>query len=69
MGSTIYTQMLNHHGGIECDVTITVIDKNTFYLVTGTGFMTHDLNWISANIPNGMDVKIKNITYENSVFL
>ena len=68
VGSTIYTQMLNHHGGIECDVTITVIDKNTFYLVTGTGFMTHDLNWISANIPNGMDVKIKNITYENSVF-
>ena len=23
VGSTIYTQMLNSHGGIECDVTIT----------------------------------------------
>ena len=68
IGTTIYTQMLNHNGGIECDVTITILDENIFYLVTGTGFMTHDFDWIKTNIPNGMDVKVENITYDNSVF-
>ena len=68
IGSTIYTQMLNDKGGIECDVTITVLDTNKFYIVTGTGFMTHDFDWIKSNIPEGYQVDIKNITYDNSVF-
>ena len=44
--------MLNEKGGIECDVTITVLDVNKYYIVTGTGFMTHDFNWINSNIPS-----------------
>jgi 4-methylaminobutanoate oxidase (formaldehyde-forming) len=68
VGSTIYTQMLNSHGGIECDVTITRVKEDTFYLVTGTGFMTHDFDWIKNNIKEFPDVKIENITYKNSVF-
>ena len=68
IGSTIYTQMLNQNGGIECDVTITILDENTFYLVTGTGFMTHDLDWINSNIPINMEVNVKNVTFDYSVF-
>ena len=68
IGSTIYTQMLNEDGGIECDLTITIIDKNTFYIITGTGFMTHDFDWIISNIPNNLEVEVKNITFDNSVF-
>ena len=68
IGSTIYTQMLNHNGGIECDVTITILDENTFYLVTGTGFMTHDLDWINSNIPIDMQVIVKNVTFDYSVY-
>jgi 4-methylaminobutanoate oxidase (formaldehyde-forming) len=60
--------MLNEKGGIECDVTITVLDVNKYYIVTGTGFMTHDFNWINSNIPSGYKVDIKNITYDNSAF-
>ena len=68
IGSTVYTQMLNHNGGIECDVTLTVIAKDTYYIITGTGFMTHDFNWITSNIPKDYKVNVKNITFDNSVF-
>ncbi len=39
VGSVIYTQLLNKRGGIESDLTVTRIDDDAFYLVTGTGFI------------------------------
>lgn len=62
VGSVIYTQMLNQHGGIECDITVTRIAENEFYLVTGTGFATHDLNWIWRNIPADCNAQIEDVT-------
>ena len=44
--------MLNDHGGIECDVTVARISENEYYIVTGTGFATHDFDWISKNMPD-----------------
>ncbi len=61
-GSVIYTQMLNTRGGIECDVTVSRIDEASFYIVTGTGFATHNFYWISKNIPTGMDAKLIDVT-------
>jgi sarcosine dehydrogenase len=55
VGSVVYTQMLNQHGGIECDLTVMRIAEDEFYLVTGTGFVTHDFNWINRNIPADCD--------------
>jgi 4-methylaminobutanoate oxidase (formaldehyde-forming) len=50
-GSLTYTQMLNARGGIECDLTVARLSRNEFYIVTGTGFATHDFAWIRRNIP------------------
>ena len=50
VGSLIYTQMLNDRGGIEADVTVARVAQDEFYIVTGTGFATHDFNWISRNL-------------------
>ena len=50
VGALTYTQMLNDKGGIECDLTIARVAEEEFYIVTGTGFATHDFNWISRNI-------------------
>ena len=61
-GAVVYTQMLNPRGGIECDLTVTRIDANEYYLVTGTGFATHDLDWIQRNLPQGGDVHIEDVT-------
>ena len=67
-GSLIYTQMLNERGGIETDLTVVRLDNETFYLVTGTGFMTHDFDWIKSNIPVDYNVHLENITFSHSVF-
>lgn len=67
VGSLIYTQMLNDRGGIECDLTAARIAKDEYYIVTGTGFATHDLNWIERNIPAGLRVKLTERTTELSV--
>ena len=67
-GSLTYTQMLNARGGIECDLTVARLAEDQFYIVTGTGFATHDFNWIVRNIPEGLDARLIDITSQNAVF-
>ncbi|MDO8838880.1 MAG: FAD-dependent oxidoreductase [Parvibaculum sp.] len=66
-GSLTYTQMLNDRGGIECDLTVARVAPDEFYIVTGTGFATHDFDWISRNIPAGMNAQIVDVTSSNAV--
>lgn len=61
-GRLTYTQMLNTRGGIECDLTVARIADDRFYIVTGTGFRTHDLAWIRDHIPAGLDVRLTDVT-------
>ena len=44
-----YRQFLNNRGGIECDLAITQIGEDEYYIVTGTGFRVHDFAWIYEN--------------------
>jgi len=67
IGSLIYTQMLNDRAGIECDLTVVRVAEDEFYIVTGTGYATHDFNWISRNIPDGMNAQLFDITSSNAV--
>lgn len=61
-GSLIYTQMLNDKAGIECDLTVTRIAEDEYYITTGTGFATHDFDWIARNIPAGMNAQLVDVT-------
>ncbi len=67
-GALVYTQMLNARGGIECDLTVARLAEDRFYIVTGTGFATHDFDWISRNIPDGLDARLIDVTSANAVF-
>ena len=67
VGSLVYTQMLNDRGGIECDLTVARLKRGEYYIVTGTGYATHDFDWISRNIPDGMNAQLVDITSSNSV--
>ncbi len=60
-GRLTYTQLLNTRGGIEADLTVARLADDRFYIVTGTGFRTHDLAWIAEHLPAG-DVAITDIT-------
>jgi sarcosine dehydrogenase len=62
VGSLVYTQMLNKRGGIECDLTVSRLAEDTYYIVTGTGFATHDFAWIKANIRDGLDARPIDVT-------
>ncbi|WP_420548006.1 GcvT family protein [Curvivirga sp.] len=67
VGSLIYTQMLNDHGGIECDLTVARTKRDEYYIVTGTGYATHDFHWISSNIPEGLNAYLIDITSSKAV--
>ena len=67
VGSIIYTQMLNDKGGIECDLTCVRIALDEYYIVTGTGYATHDFDWIARNIPEGLNAQLVDVTSSNAV--
>jgi 4-methylaminobutanoate oxidase (formaldehyde-forming) len=66
-GALTYTQMLNARGGVECDLTVARTAADRFYIVTGTGFATHDFDWIRRNIPAGLDAHLVDVTSQNAV--
>jgi len=61
-GSITYTQMLNQRGGIECDFTVTRLDEDRFFIVTGTAFGNHDLAWMRRHQPTDGSVVIEDVT-------
>ncbi|MEM8553488.1 MAG: FAD-dependent oxidoreductase [Pseudomonadota bacterium] len=67
VGSVIYTQMLNDRGGIECDLTCIRTAWDEYLIITGTGFVTHDFDWIRRNIPPGLNAQLVDVTSGSSV--
>ncbi|WP_281967334.1 GcvT family protein [Roseovarius nanhaiticus] len=66
-GKLTYTQMLNDHGGIECDLTCLRAAQDEFYIVTGTGYATHDFNHIARSIPEGTNAQLVDVTSSYAV--
>ena len=60
--------MCDGRGGIQCDLTVARLGENEFYIVTGTGFATHDFAWIARNIPDGLDATLTDVTGELATF-
>jgi len=63
VGRLTYTQLLNTRGGIEADLTVARVAEDRFYIVTGTGFRTHDYGWIADHLPRE-GVTITDVTEE-----
>ncbi|MFZ1725690.1 MAG: FAD-dependent oxidoreductase [Albidovulum sp.] len=61
VGRLTYTQLLNSRGGIEADLTVARLAEDHFYIVTGTGFRTHDAGWITDHFPQG-DARLVDVT-------
>jgi glycine cleavage system T protein len=62
VGAITYTSMLNKHGGIECDFTVTRLAEDRFRIVTGTAFGRHDLSWIRQHAPEDGSVTVEDVT-------
>ena len=61
-GRLTYTQMLNPRGGIECDLTVSRFSDDEFYIVTGTGYATHDFAHIRRHIPAEARAQLIDVT-------
>ncbi|MEX1262922.1 MAG: FAD-dependent oxidoreductase [Actinomycetota bacterium] len=61
-GRIVVTQMLTERGGIECDLTLTRLAPERFYVVSAAATQTHDLDWIRRHQPPGDDVVVEDVT-------
>jgi 4-methylaminobutanoate oxidase (formaldehyde-forming) len=62
IGTVVYTQCLNPRGGIECDFTVTRLDEERFFIITGTAFGQHDSSWLRVNLPEDGSVILDDVT-------
>ena len=61
-GRIAIAQMLTPAGGIECDVTVTLLADGRFYVVSAAATESHDLAWIERHLPPGGAVRLENVT-------
>ena len=62
IGAATYTQLLNHRGGIEADLTVTRVAEDRFRFVTGTSSGVRDLAWIRRHVPGDGSVHVEDMT-------
>jgi dimethylglycine dehydrogenase len=61
------TQMCTRAGGIECDVTVTRLAEDRFYVVSGAATEMHDYAWIARHLPDDGSVRLENVTSKTAV--
>jgi len=49
VGRIVYTQMLNDHAGIECDLTVTRLSETAYLLVTPAATVIRDMSWLNRH--------------------
>lgn len=62
IGRISLTQILTRRGGIECDVTVTMVADDRYYVVSAAATEAHDLAWLTRHRPDGNSVEIENLT-------
>ncbi|MBT22354.1 aminomethyltransferase, partial [Candidatus Poribacteria bacterium] len=61
-GGTRLVHMLTDLGGIECEMTITRLADDRFYLNSSVSGETHDLDWLVQHIHPGEQVTVTDVT-------
>ncbi|XP_078608575.1 dimethylglycine dehydrogenase, mitochondrial-like [Branchiostoma floridae x Branchiostoma japonicum] len=63
VGRACTSHMLTSSGGVYAEMTVTRLEEDHFFLVTGSGSELHDLRWIEDHVwKGGYDVTITNVT-------
>ena len=61
-GVIVYTAMLSPRGGIMCDLTITRLGEDRFWVVTGGAVGRHDIAWMRRHLPDDGSVVLTDLT-------
>jgi glycine cleavage system T protein len=62
IGRITYTSMLNQRGGIVCDLTVTRLGPERFWVITAGSTVYHDLAWLRRHLPDDGSVRISNLS-------
>jgi dimethylglycine dehydrogenase len=60
-GRIALTQVLTARGGIECDMTVSLLADGRFYVVSAAATETHDFAWIERHLPD-RGVRLENVS-------
>ncbi|MDP9401649.1 MAG: FAD-dependent oxidoreductase [Actinomycetota bacterium] len=61
-GTVVYTAMLSPGGKIMCDLTVTRLTEDRFFVVTGGAVGKHDLAWMRRGLPEDGSVHLDDQT-------
>ncbi len=61
-GGIRLVHMLTDLGGIECEMTVTRLGENRYYLNSAIMGTTHDEDWLNQHIEEGEDVTVTDVT-------
>ncbi len=67
-GRAVYTAMLNTRGGYESDLTVTRLGREEFLLVTSSGSVVRDQDWISRHARLGDRVDVVDVSSAYAVY-
>ncbi|MEE3326708.1 MAG: FAD-dependent oxidoreductase [Myxococcota bacterium] len=59
-GRMVLTQMCTPQGGIECDVTVTQLANDHYYVVSAAATELHDYDWMARHLPSDGSVTLTN---------
>jgi dimethylglycine oxidase len=62
LGTIVYTAMLSPRAGIMCDLTVTRVGEDCFWVVTGGAVGRHDIAWMSKHLPRDGSVRLEDRT-------
>jgi len=62
VGTVVYTAMLSPRGGIMCDLTITRLGEDRFWVVTGGAVGRHDIGWMRRHLPGDGSVVLTDLS-------
>jgi glycine cleavage system aminomethyltransferase T/glycine/D-amino acid oxidase-like deaminating enzyme len=62
VGKVVYTQVLNHRGGIEADITLTRLDRDRYLWLTPAACQNRDFSWLKRNLSPQAFVTVTDVT-------
>ncbi|MFO0997085.1 MAG: FAD-dependent oxidoreductase [Alphaproteobacteria bacterium] len=62
VGKIVYTTLLNDHGGIEADLTVTRLAADRYMIVTAAAAQRRDFTWIRRNVATDARVVLTDVT-------
>ena len=66
-GRVVYTLMLNAHGGIETELTVTRLSESAYCMVSAAATRYKDLAWLNRHVSEGEAVTITDHTEQQAV--